>query len=123
VGHESPLAVGRIAAQGEHIVDPHLLVAADLPEQVLDGRVAAGEVGHGQQAGLAADAFHQCHGAIVAAAAARAVGDGDECRSQVAQRRDGGEQAVGPLVVAGREELEREEGIAPREQAVDAHGR
>ena len=83
---------------------------------------ATGQVCHRQQPGLTPNALDQADGAVVATAPAGAVGHRDEGGLELAKRRDGGEETVGAVVVLGREELEREEGFVPGEQAADPHG-
>src|ERR1700730_11773532 len=122
-GDERPLAVGRVTAYGQHVLDPDSLVLANLIEKVVDREIPAGEVCHRQQTGLLADPLDETDRAIVARAAPGTVGHRDECRVELAQRGDGGEETLGAVVVLRWEELEGEEGFPAREEAIDAHPR
>ena len=119
------LARGRVAAQGEHVVDPGGADLVEGPAQLLGGRADAAQVGHGLDAELFLMSRTMLHRAV-AGGAAGAVGDGHEVgleRRAASAARAAGSLAVGRL---GREELEREDRLAvaaaAAQDVVDPHG-
>ncbi|HLL86539.1 MAG TPA: hypothetical protein VK387_04430 [Thermoleophilaceae bacterium] len=115
------LALRRVAAQREHVLDADLAHLVERRAQLLDRRPDAREVGHRLDIGLLLDPADDVQGAV-ARRAERAVGHRDERRVVVLELGDGLEQPLGALVVLGREELEREAGASLLEDLVDAHG-
>jgi len=121
-GNESLGAVGRIAAQREHVVDPGHAQALEDLVQIVDGRVDAGQVGDRLDVELTPDPDDQVDGAG-AHRPAGAVGDRHEGRLELAQVGDRLEELTNAVVSLRGEEFEREDGLpASFQDGVEAHG-
>ena len=115
------LALRRIAAQGEDVLEAEAAHLVERGAQLVDGRADAGEVRHRLQADLVADALHDLE-RLAARRPAGAVGDADEVRGQRSQARERQVEVRLALGRPGREELEGEDrAIARRVDLVDAH--
>ena len=118
---ELGLAAGRVAPQGEDVVDPGRLEPVEDLDQALGRLADAAQVRHRLQAVLALDPGGDLDRAV-AGRPAGPVGDRDERRPERLQGLDGLEQGLHALRRARREELERENGPVGGEELVDAHG-
>ena len=74
------LALRRVAAQGEHVVEAEAAHLVERGAQLVDRRADAGEVRHRLEADLVADARDDLE-RLAAGRAAGAVGDADEVRA------------------------------------------
>jgi hypothetical protein len=123
VGLPLGLAARRIAAQGEHVLDPGVADLVQDLAQALDRLAYAAEMGHRLDSQVLLDPLRDLHRAL-ARAASRAVGDRDEVRTQVAERGQRLAQGHLSLRRLRREELEREDGLGRGlDDLVDAHER
>ena len=105
---------GRVAAQGEDVLDAALGGFGEDGGKLFLRRVDAGEVHHGGESVLALDAVHDVDG-LVARAATCAVGHGAEVRAQLHQLGNVFlEKVLLALVGLRREKLERNDGVALR---------
>ena len=118
--HEGGLALRRIAAQRQHVVDPAVAQPVEDGGDLVAVVPDAGEVRHRLDAVLALDPGDDVDG-LLARAAAGAVGHRDEARRQIAQLGDGAHQRLLARLGLGRKELEREHRFAPAEQVADPH--
>ena len=115
------LALRRIAAQGEDVLEAEAAHLVERGAQLVDRRADAGEVRHRLQADLVADARDDLE-RLAARRAAGAVGDADEVRGQRSQAGERQVEVRLALGGTGREELEGEHrAIARRVDLVDAH--
>ena len=123
VGRPLGLAARRVAAQGEHVLDARGL---DAPRG--SRRAAPRPRRRRERWAIASmprsllDPLRDLDGAV-ARGAAGAVGHGDEVGRVVLQDLERALERPLALVGLRREELEREDGTAVAEDAVDAHGR
>ena len=117
------LAVRRIAAQREHVVDAGRAHLVERRAQLGHGGADAGEVRHRLQAELVLDALDDLD-RLLAGRAARAVGDRHERRLERLQlARARAYRFCSPASRLRREELEGEDRLgAGGEDLVDAHG-
>ena len=106
-GLELGLPLGRVAPQGEHVLDAGVAHLAEHVVKLLARVAHAGEMRHRLDAELVLDALHDVDRER-ARAAARAIGDGDEGRARGCAAPPGLEQLLLALRGLGREELERE---------------
>ena len=120
--HEFLLALGRVAAQGQDVLDVVLFHLLDNAGDVVPRRGHTGQVGEG----LAAELVFHARGdldRLVPRPAAGAVGHGDEIGLELLQLGDGLEQALQVSFPHGREDLEGERSLFLTEQIPDQHVR
>jgi len=118
---ETLLPPGRVAAQGEDVLDVLCLhVLEDAGDVVPRGR-HAGQVGEGLAADLVFDARGDLD-RLVPRPAAGPVGDGDEVGLELLELGDRREEALQVSLAHGREDLEGERALFLIEQVPDQHG-
>ncbi len=117
---EVRLAARRVAAQGEHVLDPGLADAVEELPQARLGLADAAEVGHRLDAVAVLDRLGRSR-ASPRASRPRSIGDREEGGLELAQDLDGLEQGRAALLRLRGEELDREARARPLQDLVDAH--
>jgi enterochelin esterase-like enzyme len=119
-GDEIGLARLRVAAEGQDVADAGVPQFVHDPAQFLGGVADAGEVGHRADLQLVLDALDQIDG-LLAGAPAGAIGDGDVAGVQRVQFADRPVELREPLLVLGREKLERYRRLPQPNDLVNPH--
>jgi len=111
--------LGRVAAEGEDVLDALGPIVGEHGDDVGAGVALACEVGHRRDRRLPAHPTHQV-GGLGACTPTGSVGDADEVGREVLELGDGPAEAEPPGLVLRRKELEREG--APRGEEVGDAG-
>ena len=120
--HERAVAAWRVAAQGEHVLEPGIGEAVEDDGDLVAGMADAGEMRHGLEPVIALDARDDLD-RLLARRAAGPVGHRDEAGFERVQVVDGAHEAALACLALGRKELEREHRPRLAEEVADTHNR
>jgi len=95
----------RIAPERQYVADARVPIFSHHGVHFILGRAHTGEMGHGLELCLVANALHRAQGAV-ARGAAGAIGDGNEIRIDRFKALQGAPEGVLGVAGLGREELE-----------------